>query len=48
MSQPIVLYDKSGKKVTLYAPVWAAEQVEAGVYFVEKPKRKYNKRKVAE
>jgi hypothetical protein len=46
MSQPFFLYDKNGKLVKLSAPIWAAKQVEAGVYFTEKPKRKYTKRKV--
>ena len=38
MSQPIEVYDtRTGKKVTLYAPTWVEEQVQAGVYSYEKP-----------
>ena len=45
MSQPITVYDtKTGERVTLHAPTWVEEQVQAGVYSyepvtVEKPKR---------
>lgn len=37
MSEPITLYDAFGERVTVYAPRWAEQEVEAGRLFSEPP-----------
>lgn len=37
MSQPIVLFNAGGEKVVLYAPTYAAQQVDAGLLFLSPP-----------
>lgn len=37
MSDPIIVYDKDGKRMVLAAPTWVKEQVAAGNLFLSPP-----------